>query len=110
MSATDSKPKTTKNIADIIIAALAASALVGCNANGQLNPQATADLNTALAQACPILNLVQGSNLKLNKFQANGLATLALACPPNPPPTSALVATTDIIAAYELLAPLVNNK
>ena len=94
----------------IIIAALAASALVGCNANGQLNPQATADLNTALAQACPILNLVQGSNLKLNKFQANGLATLALACPPNPPPTSALVATTDIIAAYELLAPLVNNK
>jgi hypothetical protein len=89
--------------------ALACMTLIGCAANGALNPAATNDLQQALTAGCPILGALQSSGLPLNKYQKSALATLALACPPNPPPTSAIIAAADIIAAYTTLQPLLNH-
>lgn len=87
-------------------AALGCVMLVGCAANIGLSATATADLQQSLAVGCPILGAIQSSSLPLNKYQKSALSTLALVCPPNPPPTSAVVAVADVIAAYTTLQPL----
>ena len=77
-----------------------------CAQNTSLNPAATADIQSALAVGCPIVAAIQGSSLKLNAYQQSALTTLALVCPPNPPPTTEMVAIADVIAAYTTLQPL----
>ena len=90
-------------------AAFACLSLVGCAANGTLNPAADTDIQNALAAGCPMVAAVQASNLPLNSYEKSAVATLALACPPNPPPTSAVIAAEDIISAYTILEPLLNK-
>ncbi len=85
---------------------LACGALVGCAASGAVDAAATADIQQALAAGCPILAAIKTSGLPTNSYQKSAIATLALACPPNPPPTSAVVAVGDIVAAYMTLQPL----
>jgi hypothetical protein len=86
--------------------ALAPLLLCGCTATGALDAAAASDVQAALDVGCPVLNVVQSSNLRLNAIQKSALATLVTACPPNPPPTSAVVAAADLIAAYTTLQPL----
>ena len=97
-----------------LIALTLALALSGCANNGALNAAATADVNTALETACPILTVVQSDvasgMLTLNKYQTAAVNSLALACPPNPAPTNATTAASDILAAFALLQPLVAKK
>ena len=84
-------------------------AAVGVFALGGCNTVVTSDMQAALAQACPIVALVQADTaLKLNADQKAALTAIELACPPNPPPTSTLVAASDILSAYAILAPLVH--
>ncbi|MFZ1109876.1 MAG: hypothetical protein WAN43_16195 [Rhodomicrobium sp.] len=92
-----------------IAGALALASLAGCATNGALTPTAATDITTALAIGCPILSSVQGSGLKLNASAKAAAATLALACPPNLPPTSAVVAAADLVSAYTILAPLIKK-
>ena len=94
---------------ELAAAALACVALVGCAGSGAISPTATADLQKALAAGCPVLAAIQKSGLPLNKYQTAAINTLALACPPNPPPTSAIAAVEDIVAAYATLAPLLKR-
>ena len=89
--------------------ALASIPLAGCNVGSGLNVNAVADIQTALAVGCPIFSVVQSTNPKLNAYQKSAAATLALACPPNPAPTSAIVAVADLISAYTILQPLIRN-
>ena len=84
--------------------ALAVAGLAGC-AGGVLSPTATADIQTALSTACPIV--AAASAIKLNKTEAAALNTLKLACPPNAPPTNEAVVIADIVQAYTLLKPLI---
>ena len=88
-------------------AALACFALAGCAANGALNPSADAAIQNALSVGCPILAAVQASSLPLNSVERSAVRTLALVCPPNPPPTSAVIAAEDIISAYLILGPVI---
>lgn len=80
--------------------------LGGCSNTGQLNGSAVGDVATAIAVGCPLLALIQKSGVKLNATQSAAAATLDLACPPNPPPTNAIVAGSDLIQAYTILKPL----
>jgi hypothetical protein len=90
------------------IAALAlALALAGCNAPNSATT--ISDINTALAVGCPVVTAVQSSGLRLTNAQRAALNTLALACPPNPPPTAAGVVLVDLVQAYGILAPLVQK-
>ena len=90
------------------LALLAAPALLlsACSANLTLTPTAQADIQTALNAACPVLAAVQSAAVKPNARQVAAMNTLALACPPNPAPTNAVVAATDLLAAAQILAPL----
>ena len=67
------------------------------------------DVNSALATACPIVGVLQANPPAMSAFQKQALAQLAGACPPNPAPTNVVTAATDILAAYEALAPLVKK-
>jgi outer membrane lipoprotein SlyB len=87
--------------------ALVCLLLPGCAANGALSANAASDVQTALGVGCPVVTVIQSSNLKLNAYQKSALSTLALACPPNPTPTSAAVVVADLIAAYATLQPLI---
>ena len=90
--------------------ALAVAAFVsGCTANASLTAAADSKLRTALAVGCPIARAIRTSPLELNAYQSASLQALELACPPNPPPDSAVIAIEDIIQAYLLLAPLVKR-
>ena len=89
------------------IALCGALALAGCQAP---NSAATIqDIGTALAVGCPVVASIQASTVKLNATQRAALNTLALACPPNAPPTAAGVLLSDLIQAYVILAPLVQH-
>lgn len=89
------------------LAALALLApLSACSAGLTLNSAASRDMTTTLAVVCPVLAAIQSSSLSLNANQSLAVRTLALACPPNPPPTSAVVAVEDVISAYLILRPL----
>jgi hypothetical protein len=85
------------------------ASLAGCNSNGSVSVSVTSTIQAALNVGCPILATVQASNLPLNSTQKASETVLALACPPNPAPTSAVVAVADLIAAYTILQPLVRN-
>ncbi len=89
--------------------AICALGLQGCATTGAVSAASATNIQTALGVGCPVLNVIQGSNLTLNANQKAALSTLALACPPNPPPTTAVVAVTDLIEAYAILAPLVKK-
>ena len=87
-----------------LAAALAlAGALSACNQTQITN------INTAVAVGCPVLSAIQSSGLRLNTAQTAAVRTLALLCPPNPPPSAANVVLADVIAAYQTLAPLVGK-
>jgi hypothetical protein len=91
-----------------LAAALALSvSLAGCAANGALTSAANTDVVNALAISCPIVAVVQASALPLSAIEKSSVATLELACPPNPAPTSAVIAAADIIAAYIALEPVI---
>jgi len=79
--------------------ALGAS-LAGCNA------QVQTDVQAALAYGCPVLSAVQAQGIKLTNAQAAAVRSLALACPPQLPPTSITVAATDLVSAASILLPL----
>ena len=87
----------------LVAVAAVCVALAGCN-----QTQIT-DINTAVAVGCPVLSAIQSSSLKLNAAQTVAVRTLALLCPPNPPPTAATVVLSDVIQAYQTLAPLVGK-
>lgn len=86
-----------------------ASLLTGCAANATLTAAADTKLQSALSVGCPIAQAIQTSGLKLNAGQTAALQSLELACPPNPPPDSAVIAIDDIIQAYLLLAPVMKR-
>lgn len=88
-------------------ALLLGASLSGCAANATLTAAADTKLQTALSVGCPIAQAIQTSQLKLNAYQTAALQSLELACPPNPPPNSAVMAVEDLIQAYLLLAPLI---
>jgi hypothetical protein len=88
------------------LALVCAAALAGCNANGSLNISTTTDINTTLGIMCPTVATIQNSTLSLNANDKAALATLAAVCPPNPPPTTVVTATVDMINAYIAIEPL----
>ena len=64
----------------------------------------TSDVTAALAIGCPILVAVRAAKPTLSTTHQAAAAALALACPPNAPPTSAVVAVVDPIFARTKLA------
>lgn len=86
-----------------------ALALSGCTTSGVLTPTAATEITTALAIGCPIVLVVETSGLALTAAESAAAKTLALACPPNPPPTSAAIAAADLISAYTILEPLLKK-
>jgi hypothetical protein len=89
----------------IVFTAIALLGLTACTPTGGLLPPATNDVNAALAQACPVLAVLAG--LKLSTAQNLAYNTLAIACPPNAPPTNAVTVALDLITAYNTLSPLI---
>ena len=89
------------------VALAGALALSGCQTPNSATT--ISDIQTALAVGCPVVSAIQSSALKLTTAQRAALNTLALACPPNPPPTAAGVVLADLISAYTILAPLVQH-
>ena len=88
-------------------AALACFALAGCAASGTLNPAAETAIQDALAVGCPSRRGDSGFEPVAQQYEKSAVTTLALVCPPNPPPTSAVIAAEDIISAYMILEPLI---
>lgn len=80
---------------------LAALSLSGCN-----SAQVSTDIQAALNYGCPVLGAIQAQKLPLSNAQLAAEQTLALACPPNPMPTSVTVAAADLVSAASLLLPL----
>jgi hypothetical protein len=81
--------------------ALACLSLAGCN-----SALVQTDIAAALNYGCPVVAAVQAQNPKLSNAQLAAEKSLALACPPNPPPTSIAVAASDLVGAASLLLPL----
>ncbi len=92
-----------------LASALALNSLVGCASGGGVGPQTAADIENVLSVACPAVSAIQSSRLSLNAYQKSAVQTLALACPPNPPPTNAIVAANDLVAAFSILQPLLSK-
>jgi hypothetical protein len=92
--------------------ALAAASLTlsACANSLQLNPQAADDVNAALAQVCPLVTVVQPYLDQFNGNVTKAYNIVASACPPNPPPTNAIVAAADLFAAYEVLKPYTKQQ
>lgn len=86
-------------------AAIVGLALGACNSNGTLTPTAQTDVTTALATACPVLATLAGQ--KLSALANGAYNTLSIACPPNAPPTNAVTVALDLMAAYNILSPLI---
>jgi hypothetical protein len=78
----------------------------GCTSTGALAPAAQSDIDTALAVACPVAAALSGKVPSDADSQA-AYSLLVSLCPPNAPPTNAVVAALDILNAYEVLKPLV---
>lgn len=76
--------------------------LAGCN-----NTQLQQDVASALATGCPMLAAIEAANPPLSNFEKAAEATLANACPPNPPPSNLVTAVADIVAAYTALSPYI---
>ncbi len=90
----------------LALASVFALAVSGCASRGGLSAGASNDVTSVLAVACPALSATQALNAPLNAHQRTAAAALALACPPNPAPTSAVIAVADLISAYATLRPL----
>jgi len=89
-------------LAAIAFAAMAAA----CTSTGSLTPAAQSDIAQALAIACPVEAAVH-SKIPTDADSQAADSLLVSVCPPNPPPTNAVVAALDILNAYEVLKPLV---
>ena len=88
---------------------LAIASLAGC-ADGQLTPQAQADIQTALDDVCPTATALQPTAVAT--FNGNVKAAynaILLACPPNPPPTNPIVIGIDILDAIQIAAPYIKK-
>ena len=83
------------------------ASLVGCAANSSPSAATPTSVQGAIAIGCPIVTAIEQSTIALNRIQAAALGSLALVCPPNPPPNSATVVISDIVSAYQILRPLV---
>lgn len=83
-----------------------ASCAAACTSTGALAPTAQSDITTALAIACPVVAALNGKTPGDFNTQA-AYSLLASLCPPNAPPTNAVVAALDILNVYEVLKPLV---
>ena len=83
----------------------AALALSACANSVTLNTRATADVAAALAQVCPLADIAKPYLGQLNGNARNAYEIVASTCPPNPPPTNAIVAAADLLAAYQVLKP-----
>jgi hypothetical protein len=90
-------------LAGALMLALAISA---CAPTGPLTVAASNDATNVLAVGCPLLAAIRALDKRMSAKQKAAAATLALVCPPNPPPTSAIVALGDLLAAYSTLQPL----
>lgn len=97
------KPSPFRRVAVLFgVFGLALAPLAGCNTS----PQVATDIAAALNYGCPVLSAIQAQGIKPNNAQTAALQSLALACPPNPAPTNAAVAATDLVAAATILLPL----
>lgn len=83
----------------------AALALAACANSVALNARAAADVTAALAQVCPLVDIAKPYLGQFNGTAKSAYDVIASACPPNPPPTNAIVAAADLLAAYEVLKP-----
>jgi len=97
----------------LISVAVLAVALVGCNAQQAANLQITVqtDINTTIAVMCPVVAQVEAAQTagSLDAPNANvkaALRALDAVCPPNPPPTTLVTATSSLIQAYVAIQPL----
>ncbi len=92
----------------ILLAGALALALcaAACTSTGALAPAAQSDITAALAIACPVAAALNGKVPTDANSQA-AYSLLASLCPPNAPPTNAVVAALDILNVYEVLKPLV---
>jgi hypothetical protein len=73
--------------------------LSACATTAALSPAAQNDIASALAVACPIAAATR--TVALNDANARAAyALLAGVCPPNPPPSTSVVAAVDILNAY----------
>jgi hypothetical protein len=97
----------TPGLLKVAAAAGMAATLVGCAANEDPLASAQASLSAALAVGCPIVAAFKAVDIPLNIYQASALNMLALACPPNPPPSSTNVVVADLVNAYMILRPLI---
>ena len=89
----------------ICVLLAAAGLLSGCAAGGNLTPAAQTEVNSALATGCPVLAALAG--VQLSPAQNLAYNTLAIACPPNAPPTNAVTVALDLVTAYNTLKPLI---
>src|ERR1700677_577142 len=96
-------------LAGALALGIIAASLAGCNSNSSVSVSVTSNIQSALNVGCPILATLKASGLSLNSTQKAAATVLALACPPNPAPTSAVVAVADLISAYTILQPLLRN-
>lgn len=90
------------------LGALALALSLGACANGQLTPQAQADIQAALDSVCPIATALQPSVVAtFNGNVKTAYNAVLKACPPNPPPTNPVVIGIDILDAIQILAPYI---
>ena len=84
--------------------------LLGCSSSLSTTAFTATAIQSDLASYCSIVKAVQTSNLVLNRTQVAALSTLALACPPNPAPTSSSTILQGALEAYEILSPLLSSQ
>jgi hypothetical protein len=99
----------------IVLIGCAAFTLQGCAQNAafgslQASPAAQAKINKILSYACPINEAALPIIKTLKGLEYDDAIaahdTLAIACPPNAPPTDILTISLDIVAAETTLAPI----
>jgi len=97
-------PHRRKGPGTIILLAVVAASLSGCQSNGQLSPSASVDVSTLYAELCaglPALGPISGTlNAQLRNDYAQAVTICAAGSPTNP-----VVAGLDIIAIDAALAP-----
>jgi hypothetical protein len=97
-------PPARKCRGAVILLALAAACLAGCQSNGQLSPTVSADVNTVYTDLCaalPALGPISGTlNGQLQNDYAQAVKICAAGSPTNP-----IVAGLDILAIDAALAP-----
>jgi hypothetical protein len=93
-----------KSRGTLVLLALAAASLAGCQSNGQLSPTVSADVNTVYTDLCaglPALGPISGTlNGQLQNDYAQAVKICATRSPTNP-----VIAGLDILAIDAALAP-----